>query len=367
MLAKEESHPRYRSLVLTLMLLLGALSFLHARSSASDAIPVLCFHYFSNKADSADNLTDTYERFEILTQYLSQNGYESCFPAEIQQHDRRPEKPVILTFDDGDKSQLRAARIMDRYGFKGLFFIIPARTRDSTEKSFTKSEVLWLAERGHRIGAHGYEHQSMVDSVRELKRSLNESQPFLKTLLGEKQKGVEDFAFPFGYYDDRTAEKMQQAFKFLYTVNPGYWDGTSVLIPRMLLSGRKDMEFYYHYLERSDDYRPALAPVTRDGAKSDVVKLRRTDNIPADKIRLFSVSPDTSGTMYVSHPLGSSLQARDDTLIIDLKTHLERCYAPQRSAISYALVQRTGDRIEYLSNGLLNWIEKEPGSEALYK
>ena len=73
-------------------------------------------------------------------------------------------------------------------------------------------------------------------------------------------------------------------------------------------------------------------------------------------LELFSVSADAEGRSYVGHPLGASLEVRGDTAWLDLAAHMRRFYAPERSAIAYALVAREGGGIRYLSPGIQHWL-----------
>lgn len=334
--------------------LLLALSHWHSLAQPKTYIPVLCYHGFTD--DYKSGRGEPYERFETFLKHLSENGYESCFPEEVVSKAKLPGKKVIFTFDDGSKSHVRAAQILNKYGFKGIFFVIPERIAETHERFLTKREIQLLAEQGHLIGAHGFQHKSMVDSAVEFRRSQEASEEILRTIVGEKQHTISDFAFPFGYYNDQIVKELRHNFKYLHTVNPGYWDGNSILIPRILIDSHTDMEFYIDYVNGSMKFNPTVSLVTEDGTTSDIVEFGLNSEINLDKIELFSVSRDTSGRINVSHALGNNLSLENRVIRINIKNHLRRYYSPERRVISYALVSKENGGIKFLTFGHLHWV-----------
>lgn len=76
---------------------------------------------------------------------------------------------LCLTFDDGTKDHLSiAAPLLEKYGFRGTFYIVVNRIKDAyTEpqgkyKYMTWAEVKELADRGHEIGNHSMSHYQLV-------------------------------------------------------------------------------------------------------------------------------------------------------------------------------------------------------------
>ena len=335
-------------------LLLIAFLYLNSLSQSKAYIPVLCYHGFTD--DNKSGRGESYERFDAFLNYLSNKGYESCFPDDIVTGTKAAKNKVIFTFDDGGKSQVRAAELLDKYGFKGIFFVIPDRIAEAHDRFLTKGEIQQLADHGHLIGVHGYQHKSLVDSVEEFERSQEYSKSVLKTVVGEKQRAMSDFAFPFGYYDDRVVEHLDDNYRYLHTVNPGYWDGSSILIPRILIDSHTDINFFIEYVEGATAFKPMASLITQDGTTSDVVQFRLHNKINPAKMALFSVSRDTSGKTNISHPLGDNLMIRDGVLRIDIKNHLRSYYSPDRRVISYALVSKEDAKIRFLTFGHLHWV-----------
>ncbi|HEX7239960.1 MAG TPA: polysaccharide deacetylase family protein, partial [Longimicrobiaceae bacterium] len=264
-------------------------------------------------------------------------------------------RSVVLTFDDGGRDQLRAAEIMERHGFRGIFFVIPAVGSVSPGR-MTPEDVRRLARAGHRVAVHGYRHRSMVDSGAETAASVARSAGVLRERLPERHP-MHDFAFPFGHYTEEIAEAVGERYRYLHTVNPGYWDGRSPLVPRMLLAGEVPLAFYQEYLLGAGGYRPPAALLGPDGASGDVLRFRLAGALPEGEIAMLSISADREGRMYSVHPLGDAARVEGDTLVVELREHLRRHFPPERRVVSYALVTRTPAGIRYLTPGYSQWVE----------
>lgn len=85
------------------------------------------------------------------------------------------------------------------------------------------------------------------------------------------------------------------------------------------------------------------------------VRFRVPPGIDASGLELLAVSTDAAGRYYASHPIDTAASLTGDTLALDLRSHMERYYSPERTAISYALVRRSEGGFEYLTRGLLHW------------
>ena len=330
-----------------------------AAHGVAAGIPVLAWHRFTDRPTPDDgSLTEPFARFEEMLSFLRAEGFRSVFPEQARTDGGRQ---VVLTFDDGPEESLRAAEMLERHGFRGIFFVIPARTREDGEGYLTPDEVRSLARAGHRIAAHGYEHRSMASSEEEVAAVVARS----RRELGETTATPLDFAFPFGHYTPEVAQAVGRSFRYLHTVNPGYWDGRSALLPRMLIMSGVDPALYREYVLGGARYRPRLEPLTPDGAVTGRVAFRVRGGPLPPGVELFSVSADAEGRSYVSHLLGNSLEMRGDTAWVDLAAHMRRFYAPERSAIGYALVTRGEAGIHYLSPGIQHWIRDPAGGSGL--
>lgn len=315
---------------------------------------MLAWHNFADSAGArAGSLTESYAAFEEMIAFLAENGFRSVFPEEVRPGADGGARQVILTFDDGTRGQLRAAEILERHGFRGIFFVIPARTAGGDGRFLNADDLERLARAGHRVAAHGYEHRSLPGSGTEVAASLVRS----TRLLGEGAQPTAryDFAFPFGHYTSEIAEAVATGYRYLHTVNPGYWDGRTALLPRMLIMGGVEPALFREYVLAAQLYRPTLEPLTPDGAVAGRIAFRAHGPVP-DGLELFAITADASGQSYVSRPLEDLVQVAGDTVWVDLAGYMGRHYPPGRAVISYALVTREDGEMRYASPGVLNWI-----------
>jgi peptidoglycan/xylan/chitin deacetylase (PgdA/CDA1 family) len=97
----------------------------------------------------------------------------------------RPGRHLLLTFDDGGKSALRAGEELARRAWKGHFFITTSRVGERT--FLHPAEIRRLRECGHIIGSHSHTHPSLFREL-PFDRMLEEwriSGDWLAQLLGE--------------------------------------------------------------------------------------------------------------------------------------------------------------------------------------
>ncbi len=93
-----------------------------------DAVPVLTYHGINDEDDDYSVSQATFARQMAL---LRRMGFRSLSIAEYARFlrgDRRglPQRPVLITFDDGRLDSFRGAdRVLRRHGFRATMFVIP--------------------------------------------------------------------------------------------------------------------------------------------------------------------------------------------------------------------------------------------------
>ena len=90
-------------------------------------VPVLNYHQVNNRYETC--LTMKPENFEAQMKYLHDNDYHSItqeqFDAYMRGEGSLPDRPVLITFDDGYVDNYEFAYpIMKKYGFRGTIFLI---------------------------------------------------------------------------------------------------------------------------------------------------------------------------------------------------------------------------------------------------
>ncbi|HEU4559254.1 MAG TPA: polysaccharide deacetylase family protein [Longimicrobium sp.] len=328
--------------------------------AASEAgIPVLTWHGFAEDLPPRGNLTATFAEFERMMEFLARHRFRSVFPDQVRPGDDR-RRMVVLTFDDGTIEQLRAAEIMERHGFRGVFFVIPDRAGRGDARYLDSAAVTRLARAGHRIAPHGFAHRSMAIDSGEVEATLRQSAALIARQAAQPRMDA-DFAFPFGHYTAGVARRVGGAFRYLHTVDPGYWDGASPLLPRLLLMSDVDRSVYEDYVLGGGRHRPVLRPLTEPGAVADSVAFLAPRGFDPRRVQVFAVTADADNRSYVTHPAGDFVRLRGDTAWLDLAGYMRRFYPPGRAVISYALVVRDGRRVRYLTPALLHWL-REPAT-----
>lgn len=116
---------------------------------------------------------------------------------------------IDFTFDDGGVSFLTiAAPILEKYGFKGKFYISTAYL--GTEGFLNKEQVRELHQRGHYIGSHSHTHPERMDvlTVDSIKEEWNVSQSILKGIIGFAPRLA---SIPNGYVSKPVIDGMLNA------------------------------------------------------------------------------------------------------------------------------------------------------------
>ena len=184
-------------------------------------VPILMYHYVSELPPEADvyrrDLTVSPEAFEAQLQYLEEADYHPITLTDLYLYLTEgyplPEKPVILTFDDGyrDAYEVVFPMLLD-HGFPGTFFVLATPAHYESEAYLTWSQVKEMSEAGMDIQAHGRDHVDL----------RGRSYDFLVyQVLGIKEaiehhtgRAPRFFCYPSGRWDADVIKVLQSA---------GYW------------------------------------------------------------------------------------------------------------------------------------------------
>lgn len=132
-----------------------------------------------------------------------------------------PKSSVVFTFDDGGVSFYSVIpEVLEKYGFKGLFYI--STQFIGTEGFLTEEQIRELMANGHEIGAHSHSHpaydEAIVMSEEKLIAEWKESIGILNRILGEKIKSV---SLPNGYSTTCILDYLEsQRIEYIYTSTP---------------------------------------------------------------------------------------------------------------------------------------------------
>jgi len=190
-------------------------------------LPIVMYHHVGEPPPGADSirqgLTVSSEDFEAQMAYLKQAGYQPLSQTQLFralfEGAALPEKPVMLTFDDGYLDNLQiAAPALQRYGFAATFYIITEKV--GTPEYMDWNQVAQVDRMGVDIGSHTASHPDLTGlPAEELSGELSGSAETLKAHLGHP---VYWLCYPAGRYDSDVMRYAGAAgYLLAVTTEPG--------------------------------------------------------------------------------------------------------------------------------------------------
>lgn len=193
-------------------------------------IPILTYHRFADNCSSP--LCMPKSTFERQMRYLKENGYHVITADELsaflEYHRRLPRKSVLITMDDGYRSVYRIAYpILQNYGFKATLFVYTSFVGVS-KMAVTWEQLNEMKANGFTVGSHTVYHSDLTRPkegeteqayLARIKAELYGSKKIIDRKLGQD---TSFFAYPFGFYDQRSIQIARQAgYKFAMSVQRG--------------------------------------------------------------------------------------------------------------------------------------------------
>lgn len=254
---------------------------------------ILAYHAVSSTWDSP--LAVTEEALEQQAAYLRRRGYRGLTMAEAERlrtDGELPARTVVFTFDDGYRSTLRAAGILERHGYPGTVFAVtafpasgahlswPGIEHELTDTTAEQLEPLsWddlagLRDRGWEVGSHTVTHALLTAADdAALAAELGDSRQAIADRLG----ACATIAYPYGVGDARVAAAARAAgYLAGCTLTGAHLDDEPHRRPRVGMTSA----------DTGTRLRAKVSPVgvalRRSGAARTVRRLRRRrDWIPA--------------------------------------------------------------------------------------
>ena len=215
-------------------------------------VPILCYHRLRDYRTTDGAGAKTYivpaSAFKRQIKMLADSGYHTITADEYYAYlafgAALPQKPVMISFDDTSEEQFTVgAAELDKYGFKGVFFVM---TISIGRPGYMTSEQLKaLSDKGHVIASHTTDHHNVKKySGGDWDFQLAKPKTKLESIIG---KPVEYFAYPFGEWNEAAIPELKKrnykaAFQLssnkrdtiepLYAIRrmivPGTWDGSAM-------------------------------------------------------------------------------------------------------------------------------------------
>ena len=205
--------------ILGLLLLVGA-----ALMCTAPGVPVLNYHQIEEK--NGNPLTLWPDQFEAQMAYLADAGYTTITIDEmmdaLENGTPLPEKPVIITFDDGYADNYEYAYpILKKYGFKATIFLIYDFT-NTYPNYLTWEQINEMKESGLiHFESHTMTHANLAElnSADELRHEIADSHDLLSEKLGYDMHYI---AYPGGRVNAEIEEITRAAgYRGGFTVHYG--------------------------------------------------------------------------------------------------------------------------------------------------
>jgi glycosyltransferase involved in cell wall biosynthesis/peptidoglycan/xylan/chitin deacetylase (PgdA/CDA1 family) len=198
-------------------------------------LPVLLYHHVGPpRPEIAPWLSLSPESFERQVRWLSRRGYVGIRPADWLKWCREgtglPQKPVLLTFDDGyaDTADY-ALPILEQCGFGSAVFVVTGsigRTNtwdkprnNGSAKIMTEKQIQHWATRGVEFGSHSKTHRDLTTlNQAELQDEIFGSGNDLAQVLGGR---VISFAYPYGSHNEAVDDCVRGIFDVSFTTEAG--------------------------------------------------------------------------------------------------------------------------------------------------
>lgn len=193
--------------VLLLILAFGVfVNLIPTANAQAGGVPILLYHNISGDGEQIENpmLTTNHNRFREHMEAIINAGYT---PIDYQQHynyvtygESLPNKPIIITFDDGYLSNyIYAYPILKELNIKATIFIITGRmaAKNTVYPHFSWFQARDMVESGIiDIQSHTHTHPDLATiSHRQLNLEMRISKALIEKYIGRPCNVI---AFPYG-------------------------------------------------------------------------------------------------------------------------------------------------------------------------
>lgn len=183
------------------------------------SLPILMYHHVVPDGEVQNNMMVTVTQLEEDFAWLAEQGYTPILPRDLAQGIEVPEKAVMITFDDGYRSNYTLAYpLLQKYQLKAVISTIVYMQEIYTDEFLTWDMCREMTDSGFvEIGSHTYGLHNLggqggrfqADDANGIQRRTNESDEEFQTrvlddiqkshdLLEEHLGQVCFFAYPYG-------------------------------------------------------------------------------------------------------------------------------------------------------------------------
>ena len=173
-------------------------------------IPILLYHHIDERTPASRYFLSPV-KFEDQMRLLQRWGYTSIpislLIEALTEGAYLPPRPVIITFDDGNRDvYTHAYPILERFGFSGVVYVIAGQI--GVGKYMSARQLRQLAKHGWEIGSHSWTHVSLRNPAVNLEREIDRSRQELEAVVDIH---IKTFSFPYGLTSKYVTELVKEA------------------------------------------------------------------------------------------------------------------------------------------------------------
>ncbi len=179
-------------------------------------VPILSYHHIRDWAAGETQADKEYivpiGRFRAEMDDLQKHNWHTITPDQLQDYLASgrplPDKPVMLTFDDGDVNQWTyAVPELQKRHFTATFFIMTV-TLDKANY-LSSGQVKALDRMGMTIGAHTWDHHRVTKYTdADWEQQITKPTKQLEEITGHP---IKIFAYPYGLWNEAAIPHLKQA------------------------------------------------------------------------------------------------------------------------------------------------------------
>ncbi len=207
-----------------------------AEEKEGKKIPIIMYHQVTKKSSRKGKYTVMYEQFEEDMKYIKSKGYTTVNMSDlinyVYKKEELPEKPIIITLDDGFESVYEYVYpLMKELNMCAVSSVVGAYTDFFTEEddhNVTYSYMNWdeikeLTESDEiEIQNHSYDLHKNQNGRNGISKKYNEDAVSYSTEVGSDIKKMQDLinektsytpntlTFPFGAYNEETIKLSKE-------------------------------------------------------------------------------------------------------------------------------------------------------------
>lgn len=183
-----------------------------AVTPADRGVIILEYHMINDNTDGDEKkYSVTPAEFREQLAYLKANGYETISMRDFMLAKKGrltlPEKPIVLTFDDGYKDNYyNMLPILEEFAMKATVYIV---TNDiGKEKYLSYNELKDMQSRGVEFGSHTANHLPLTALSRE--KQIEEIKLSKLILEWNGLNTIYTFSYPNGAYDENLPQILKE-------------------------------------------------------------------------------------------------------------------------------------------------------------